>query len=364
METPFMIIRTFLKDVEFSSPNTPGLFFGNNSNNSTASMEVSIDVQAKVVEGTLFLVDLFTRVTPKFEEQVIFDIWLTYSALVELDMTLDEDTRKRILQVIVPQNLFNPLRSLVWTITTASGFPPYMMNDYDFMSHAVDNASENTINDIENIVDTDEIGDVCLMDDSDVNNFPLGYNWIIKDIQSTKEGNDFLQTLIQKRRVNISRYEELPLYKYYYRFLKPIKYHRPEIESEESFWDILFQLIFAEGEEPKIIEGITEQLPEIEVNFEGERKYVSHLSIEELQSLTSDLAAQAFTLSLVRIIGANIDIDYSTQINEDNPVLKEELLALYSCNKPYANTDTVAFVDMIYERIKECDLQTFPYKFE
>ena len=360
MEAPFMIIRTFLKDVEFSSPNTPGLFF---SNNSTASMGVSIDVQAKVAEGTsLFLVDLITRVTPKVEEQVIFDIQLTYSALVELDITLDEDTRKRILQVLVPQSLFNPLRAIVWEITTASGFPPFMLNDYDFMSNAVGSASENTVNDIESSDEVDEIEDVCFADDSDDNNLPLGYNWIIKDIQSTDAGAGFLQILIQKGGVDISGYEGLPLYKYYYRFLQPIKYHHPEVECEESYWDILFQLIFAEGEEPKIIEGTTEQLPEIEVNFEGERKYVSNLSIEELQSLTSDLAVQAFSHSMVEIIGASVDEYYAEEIDENNPVLKEELLKLYNCNQPFANTDTVAFVDQIYERIKECDLQTFPYK--
>ncbi len=336
MEAPFMIIRTFLKNLEFRSLNTPGLFFSNDSS-ASATLGVSIDVQAKVAEETsLFMVDLVTRITPQVKEQAIFDIHLTYSALVELDTTLDEDTRKKILQVLVPQNLHDPLRALVWNITTASGFSPLMLKDFDFMS--------NTVN------------------ASDINNLPLGYNWIIKNIQSMDDGAEFMQTLILKGGVDISCYEELPLYKYYYRFIQPIKYHHPEVECEESYWDILFQLIFAEGEEPKIIEGTTEQLPEIEVGFEGERNYVSNLSIEELQSLTSYLAVQAFSHSMVEIIGASVDDGYADQIDENNPVLKEELLTLYNCNQPYANTDAVAFVDQIYERIKECDLQTFPYK--
>lgn len=259
---------------------------------------------------------------------------------------------------MVPQNLFNPLRALVWDITMASGFPPLMLNDYDFMNNTVGNVPENMVNDI----DTDKIGNNCLTDDFDANNLPLDYNWIIKDIQSTEEGAEFLQTLIQKGGVDISHYEELPLYKYYYRFLKPIKYHHPDVECEDSFWDILFQLIFAEGEGVKVIDSKTD-VPEIELNIDGERKYISNLSIEELQSLTSDLAVRAFTHSLVDIIGTNIDIDYSVQINENNPILKEELLALYKCNQSYPNTEIAAFVDMIYERIKECDLQTFPYKF-
>lgn len=355
METPFMIIRTFLKNVEFSSPNTPGLFF---SNNGAASMGVSIDVQTKVAEGTsLFLVDLITRLTPKVEDQVIFDIQLTYSALVELDTALDEDTRKRILQVLVPQNLYNPLRALVWDITSASGFPPFMLNDYDFTSNTANNLLENEMDGLEN----DDGENIDFEDVSGVNNLPLGYDWIIFDIQSTKEGMEFLQTLVQTSDVDISCYDELPLYKYYYRFLRPIKYHHPEVECEESYWDILFQLIFAEGEAPQIIEGKTE-VPEIELYFDGERKYVSNLSIVELQNLTSDLAVHAFTHSMVDIIGTDVDIDYAEQIDENNPILKEELLTLYNCNQPYANTDIVAFVDRIYDRIKECDLQTFPYK--
>ena len=360
MEAPFMILKAFLKNVEYNTPNTPGLLFC--SNNTAATLGVSIDVQAKVAEGTsLFLVDLITHVMPNVEDQAIFNIQLTYCALVELDTTLDEDTRKRILQVLVPQSLFNQVRGMIWNITTASGFPPLMLNDYDFESKTIDNASANTLNDSEDCVDTDEVEDVCLTDDSDVNNLPLGYNWIIKDIRSTKGGNKFLQTLIQKGRVDISRYEGLPLYEYYYRFLKPIKYHRPEIESEDSYWDMLFQLIFAEGENAKVIDGKTE-VPEIEISIDGERKYISDLSIEELKSLTSDLAVQAFSHSMVEIIGASVDEYYAEQIDENNPVLKEELLKLYNCNQPFANTDTVAFVDQIYERIKECDLQTFPYK--
>lgn len=360
METPFIIIRTFLKNVEFTSPNTPGLFF---SNNSTASMGVSIDVQAKVAEGSsLFLVDLITNVAPKTEGQVIFDIQLTYSALVELNATLDEDTRKKILQESVPQSLYNPLRALLWDITSASGFPPLMLNDYDFMSNSAGNVSENSLTDMESCAEADALEDVDLDSIIYSNDLPLGYEWIIKDIRSTEEGIEFLKTLVQMRHVDISCYEELPLYKYYYRFLRPIEYHHPEVECEESYWDILFQLIFAEGEDPQIIEGKMEQLPEIELNFEGEHKYISNLSTEELKHLTSDLAVQAFAHSMVNIIGADVDIDYAEQIDENKPILKEELSTLYNCNQPYANTDIVAFVDRIYDRIKECDLQTFPYK--
>ena len=50
METPaFMPIKTFLKEVVFESPNTPDLFFNAEC---AANLEISIDVQSRVAEGT------------------------------------------------------------------------------------------------------------------------------------------------------------------------------------------------------------------------------------------------------------------------------------------------------------------------
>ena len=37
--------------------------------------------------------------------------------------------------------------------------------------------------------------------------------------------------------------------------------------------------------------------------------------------------------------------------------------ALERCSGAFARAEEIAFVDKLYARIKECDLQTFPYKF-
>ena len=41
----------------------------------------------------------------------------------------------------------------------------------------------------------------------------------------------------------------------------------------------------------------------------------------------------------------------------------QEFHALYNIDQPNASAEDIAFVDRLYARIKECDLQTFPYKF-
>ena len=162
------------------------------------------------------------------------------------------------------------------------------------------------------------------------------------------------------------RYEENPLYKYYYRFLTPIEYSHPDYEfCEDSYWPLLFQLLFGEGKNVKVIDG-DNGLPEIEFDYcEDERRTVSSLTLAELKNLTSELSVKAFTDTLVEILGYDkqMDNDYADILRDDQLILKEEFHALYNTDQPNASAEEIAFVDKLYARIKECDLQTFPYKF-
>lgn len=389
METPaFMPIKTFLKEVVFESPNTPDLFFNAES---AANLEISIDVQSRVAEGTsLYLVELHTSLTSKITERVVFNLKLIYSTLVEIaDQELEDETRKHLLTVIVPQSMYNPLRALVWKLTLESGFPPIMMNDYDFATHqantdirpfdnhevSVDEDDDNNnsfaflkflkenMRDINEESAIDECGEL-----PQENIFPLGYEWIMEDIRLVDEGAgvSFLNTVKESTGNELLTYEENPLYKYYYRFLTPIEYRHPDYEEcEYSYWPLLFQLLFGEGKNVKVING-EHGLPEIEFDYcEDERRTVSSLTLEELKNLTSELAVKAFTDTLVDILGYNkqMDNDYADILRGDQLILKEEFHALYNIDQPNASEEDIAFVDKLYARIKECDLQTFPYKF-
>lgn len=394
METPgFMPIKTFLKEVVFESPNTPDLFFNAES---AANLEISIDVQSRVAEDTsLYLVELHTSLTPKINERVVFNLRLIYSTLVEVaDKELEDETRKYLLTVVVPQSMYNPLRALVWKLTLESGFPPIMMNDYDFATHRA-NTDIRPFDNHEVSVDEDDdnssafskflkenmrdINEESAIDESgelpQENIFPLGYEWIMEDFRlvDDRAGVSFLETAkncLEKDGKSTGNelltYEENPLYKYYYRFLTPITYSHPDYEEcEDSYWPMLFQLLFGEGKNVKVIDG-SNGLPEIEFDYcEDERRTVSSLTLEELKNLTSELAVKAFTDTLVEILGYNkqMDNDYADILRGDQLILKEEFHALYNTDQPNASAEEIAFVDKLYARIKECDLQTFPYKF-
>ena len=386
METPaFMPIKTFLKKVVFESPNTPDLFFNAES---AANLEISIDVQSRVAEDTsLYLVELHTCLTPKINEQLVFNLKLVYSTLVEItDKEMDNETRKYLLTVVVPQNMYNPLRALVWKLTLESGFPPIMMNDYDFATHQANtdirpfdnhevSFDKNEDNDNSfaflKFLNEQEKDEESAIDECgelhQENIFPLGYEWVLEDIRLVDDGAgvSFLNTVKESTGNSLDVYTETPLYKYFYSFLKPIEYSHPDYEVCEDYWPMLFQLLFGEGKNVRVIDG-DNGLPEIEFDYcEDERRTVSSLTLEELKNLTSELAVKAFTDTLVEILGYNkqMDNDYADILRGDQLILKEEFHALYNTDQPNASAEEIAFVDKLYARIKECDLQTFPYKF-
>lgn len=386
METPaFIPIKTFLKETVFESPNTPDLFFNAES---AANLEISIDVQSRVAEdSSLYLVELHTSLTPKIDERVVFNFRLIYSTLVEItDKEMDDETRKYLLTVIVPQSMYNPLRALVWKLTLESGFPPIMMNDYDFAAHqasidikpfdnhevSFDKNEDNDnsfaflkfLNEQEKDEESaiDECGEL-----PQENIFPLGYEWVLEDIRLVDDGAgvSFLNTVKDSTGNSLDVYTETPLYKYFYRYLKPIEYSHPDYEVCEDYWPMLFQLLFGEGKNVKVIDG-DNGLPEIEFDYcEDERRTVSSLTLDELKFITSELAVKAFTDTLVEILGYDkqMDNDYADILRGDQLILKEEFHALYNTDQPNASAEEIAFVDKLYARIKECDLQTFPYKF-
>lgn len=386
MDTPtFMPIKTFLKSAEFDSPNTPEMFFNANS---AANLEISIDVQSRVAEDTsLYLVELHTCLTPKINEQLVFNLKIVYSTLVDItDKEMDDETRKYLLTVVVPQSMYNPLRALVWKLTLESGFPPIMMNDYDFATHQANtdikpfdnhevSFDKNEDNDNSfaflKFLNEQEKDEESAIDECgelpQENIFPLGYEWVLEDIRlvDDRAGVSFLNTVKDSTGNSLDVYTETPLYKYFYRFLKPIEYSHPDYEVCEDYWPMLFQLLFGEGKNVKVIDG-DNGLPEIEFDYcEDERRTVSSLTLDELKFITSELAVKAFTDTLVEILGYDkqMDNDYADILRGDQLILKEEFHALYNTDQPNASAEEIAFVDKLYARIKECDLQTFPYKF-
>lgn len=142
----FNIISQFLKDISFESPNVPELFF--KQENSPSKMEINIDIQIKGADNNLFMVDLIVKSHAKLEkdEKTVFLIESTYSGLVQMEETKDEEDKKRTLLIDVPTLLFPAVRALILRLTSESGFPPFAMAPVDFTALYEQRANQQTAN--------------------------------------------------------------------------------------------------------------------------------------------------------------------------------------------------------------------------
>ena len=195
------------------------------------------------------------------------------------------------------------------------------------------------------------------------NIFPLGYQWIIEDISASREMRKLWFFVKDIEEDNLYTFEKIFLYKYFYRFMKPIEYNHPDYtECEESFWPLLLQMLYAETDDVKIIDTET-GVPDIEISYKSDRRTISSLTLEELKSLTSELATKAITDTEVSIICVGVNNNY-TLLDNHYPVLKDEILTLFNCYHSEFDKKDLEFVNGLYERIKRYDVDTLPYRFK
>lgn len=195
------------------------------------------------------------------------------------------------------------------------------------------------------------------------NIFPLGYQWIIEDISASREMRKLWFFVKDIEEDNLYTFEKIFLYKYFYRFMKPIEYNHPNYaECEELFWPLLLQMLYAETDDVKIIDTDI-GVPDIEISYKSDRRTISSLTLEELKSLTSELATKAITDTEVSIICVGVNNSY-TLLDNHYPVLKDEILTLFNCYLPEFDKKDLEFVNGLYERIKRYDVDTLPYRFK
>ena len=136
MEKPtYTTVKTYLKELQFESPNTLALFLDEILNGEAVN-KISIDVQTKAnTDLSLYIVELHATIIPQLvsDEKEIMELNVTYCSIVQvLDSDIEAEALRKLLMVDIPQDLYGPLRALVFAISSASGFPGIMIGDFDF----------------------------------------------------------------------------------------------------------------------------------------------------------------------------------------------------------------------------------------
>lgn len=191
---------------------------------------------------------------------------------------------------------------------------------------------------------------------------PPGYSKMVEAVCSTADGESYWQLFMGCLDSCGHIFEELPLYCCYYRYFVPIDYSHPEFDAyDDSFWNLLFQMLFAENDDTVMIGG-DGGLPEIEFTFsDGVRRTVSSLSLDELTTLTQMLAANAFATTEADIIDMGA-LGFPHYDEDDMLIVpKKDFLSAFR-NVRSNEPEKLEVLERMYQRIITCDFRTFPYR--
>lgn len=132
----FKTLQNYVSNIEFKTSNVPDLFF---SEDNLGNLDISIGIKPRLLDDLHYIVELHACLTSKLEEEIVTILEITYSSFGRIiDENLNAEQINEILTDVIPGNMYDPLRALVWEITSASGFTPIMMEDYNFMKNQVD----------------------------------------------------------------------------------------------------------------------------------------------------------------------------------------------------------------------------------
>ena len=130
--SPIRILGQYIKDLSFETPLAPEIFTILRSE--APEIPIGLDTVVRHIGGTSFEVTLSVQLEAVVSGgRKAFILELAYSAAVEVNTQIvPQEHVHPILMIEVPRQLFPFVRQLVADITGNGGFPPLMLQVFDF----------------------------------------------------------------------------------------------------------------------------------------------------------------------------------------------------------------------------------------
>lgn len=119
----------YVKDLSFEAPNAPEVFL---KQNEQPQISVSVDIDARRIEGNVFEVVLKLDVNAKREGQPVFIVDLAYGAVCTM-VNLPEEQIEPACLIEVPRMIFPFARRVIADVTQDGGFPQLLLDPIDFV---------------------------------------------------------------------------------------------------------------------------------------------------------------------------------------------------------------------------------------
>jgi preprotein translocase subunit SecB len=127
----FNILKIYIKDVSFETPNSPGIFTQTFTQQLEPKVDFNLNTSFKALENGLFEVSLTVTVTFKLEDKTAYLAEVTQSGLFTIIGFGDQEIGP-MLGSFCPNILFPFARETVADLVTKGGFPPMLLAPVNF----------------------------------------------------------------------------------------------------------------------------------------------------------------------------------------------------------------------------------------
>ena len=193
----------------------------------------------------------------------------------------------------------------------------------------------------------------------------MNFHSVIDEIGDTEEGDTFLHTFWNALKVTgFDSFEQIPAYYLYYYFLFPVAYNYPELENvDKEVWPMLFRLLFGNTAANCTLINGKGSLPELKFSYEDYHEFcVSELDVSDLKDLLYRLMTDALCDVSVMLFHPDDPSDFEIDLPPGQLIHKEDFYRLHNYYPGIGSEEKGAYIERLYSKIKECDIQTFLYR--
>lgn len=124
-------LHQYLKDLSFENPNGA---MGLMTQGKQPEVKIDVNVNNRNLGDSRYEVELQVSVNASVEGQTAFIVECVYAGLVQIGADIPEETIERLLVVEVSRYLFPFAREIVSSATVKGGYPPLLLNPFNFLS--------------------------------------------------------------------------------------------------------------------------------------------------------------------------------------------------------------------------------------
>jgi preprotein translocase subunit SecB len=129
--SPIRIMGQYIRDLSFETPHAPDIFA--TLRTEAPEIPIGLDTTVRHLSGSSFEVTLSLQLEAVAGGKKAFILELAYAAVVEVNPQLvPQEHVHPVLMIEVPRQMFPFVRQLVADITGNGGFPPLMLQVFDF----------------------------------------------------------------------------------------------------------------------------------------------------------------------------------------------------------------------------------------